>query len=91
MASNESTNHLFGTIVGINIPSKTIYSLSFDNIRSIAYNLEDDHFARLLYYYQQDAEKVLSCLPVPASGQWNQVLVRGLPVRAILGATNAMQ
>ena len=52
MASNDSTNHIFGTIVGINIPSKIIHLLSFNNRRSIAYDLEDDHFARLLYYYQ---------------------------------------
>ena len=57
MATNESTNHIFGTIVGINIPSKIIHLLSFENIRSIAYISKDDHFARLLCYYQQDAVK----------------------------------
>ena len=70
MAAN-ATGHISGRITAIEIPGKTIHLAAPDDHIEWSWprRFEDeDQFARLLDYFQRDAEKIVTYLPTDHCG-----------------------
>lgn len=68
MTTTNTSAYIFGKMTRIDTTAKKIYLVSNEGAQSVAAYMEDEHFDRLLYYFQHDDEKVVTYRPLGELG-----------------------